>query len=178
MRYLFLLPFFVLFSSFSSQPPVTETNKPAAGNDSAFSGKMEWDVTLRDTAGKEVSLSNFYGNFMVVDLWASWCKPCMTEMDYTRELQTSFKENNKLVWVFISFDNSEIAWKQHVRKNKLPGIHLWGTPLKEKIKADLDVRGIPRYVWIDSEGNLLLKDAPRPSDNGTERQLKYYVNKL
>jgi cytochrome oxidase Cu insertion factor (SCO1/SenC/PrrC family) len=174
MRFLLLLPFLFMLSSFTAgdrndAPPVK----------SEMLSRDKWNFNLKDTAGNVVSLSDFKGKFVVVDLWTSSCKPCLAEADYTKELQGKLaNDTGKIAWVFISFDPNEKLWKQTVKKQGVPGIHLFGTPVKENIKSDLNVNGIPRYIWIDANGEITMKDAPRPSERGTYKQIGYYINKL
>lgn len=174
MRTLLLLPFFYMLSAFT----IADRNDSSPIKSEMLS-RDKWNFSLKDTAGNIITLSDLKGKFVVVDLWTSSCKPCLAEAPYTKELQGKFiNDSGKIAWVFISFDPNERLWKQTVKKQGVPGIHLFGTPVKEEIKKGLDVEGIPRYIWIDANGEIAMKDAPRPSERGTFKQIGQYVKNL
>lgn len=131
------------------------------------------DFTLLDTGGKTVTLADFKGKFVVLDMWASFCKPCLIETRPTHELQEKYKDKN-MVWVYISFDKNRRDWLNAIERNNLKGIHLIAGSSSEKLKRDFNIEGIPFYVWIDEEGNIVEENAPRPSENAM-RRLKFYL---
>jgi cytochrome oxidase Cu insertion factor (SCO1/SenC/PrrC family) len=174
MRFLLLLPFFCLLAAFT-----VGENNGASPVKSEMLSRDKWNFSLKDTAGNIVTLSDLRGKFVVVDLWTSSCKPCLEEAPYTKELQGKFSnDTGKIAWVFISFDPNEKLWKTTVKKQGVAGIHLYGTPVKEDIKRGLDVEGIPRYIWIDADGEIVMKDAPRPSERSTFKQIGQFIKNL
>src|ERR1039458_1509786 len=75
------------------------------------------DFKLKDIKGRLVSLSDFKGKFVVIDFWASWCIPCREEMPATQKLASDLGDRSELVFLYISFDEDEQAWKNAVKKN-------------------------------------------------------------
>lgn len=128
-------------------------------------GQPAPDITLNDINGKKTSLSDFRGNLVYVDFWATWCAPCMKEMDFAVDLQKKYSDSG-VVFLYVSFDNDLKKVKDVVKKKKIGGVHLWA---KAGINADFaktyKIKTIPRYLLIDRDGRLITADAPPPSAN-------------
>jgi Redoxin. len=106
------------------------------------------------------------GRKAFIDVWAPWCSPCVQE--FKLHAQTSFAlQMLGYTPVFISLntnDEMKSMWKQRIIDDRLTGYHISAS--KELIKELQDLVGnsIPRYVVIGSAGDILSKDAPRPSN--------------
>ena len=61
---------------------------------------------FKDMDGKEVSLEQFKGKYVVIDVWASWCQPCKQEFPNLKKLEEKYKDKN-VVFVSISSDAQE-----------------------------------------------------------------------
>lgn len=113
------------------------------------------DFTLTDINGKTVKLSDTRGKVILLDFWASWCKPCRQNNQTLVEAYNKFSES-VLEIVSVSLDKDEAEWKKAVEEDKLPGILLND---KEGTVADLYcVQAIPCCYLIDSEGKITSKD--------------------
>lgn len=119
---------------------------------------------LPDTKGKPVRLSGFKGKVVYLDVWASWCGPCLKEMPYMELLKEKFR-NKDVEIVSISIDTKVDAWLAKVAAMKLTGIQLIDSSGSEnsKIAKDYKIRGVPHYVLIDKQGRIASAFAPRPS---------------
>lgn len=118
------------------------------------------DVVLRDTTGKVVDFSEFKGKYVYIDMWASWCVPCIKEVPHLQQLEKEIKNPN-VVFVSISIDKKEGDW---IKKMQELGLH--GYQLLDKENAlyqALNPKGVPFFVIYDKEGRLFMHDAPRPS---------------
>ena len=62
---------------------------PQAQQQIALIGREIPDFCYRDSTGKEVKFSSFRGNYVYVDMWATWCRPCCEEIPYMGELEIS-----------------------------------------------------------------------------------------
>ncbi|MEM9673233.1 MAG: TlpA disulfide reductase family protein [Bacteroidota bacterium] len=114
--------------------------------------------------------SEFKGNVVYVDIWATWCKPCIEEFVHYPEVEGLVK-NQPIKLLFLSIDRSkhEKKWRKRIEKYQLEGYHLIANRALQK---DLwqhihqqDTRvPIPRYLIIDQQGKIMDKDAPKPSE--------------
>ena len=153
--------------------------KPAINSQKEISFKRRdgdvVDFKLKDLNGKMVSLSDFRGKFVVIDFWASWCIPCRAEMPAEEKMINSFSGNDKVVFLFISFDQEESKWKNAAKKYEDDGPQLIAGDKNEVLKAMFNMDEIPHFSWINSKGVIVKKDAPRPSEFGAKATLKAYL---
>jgi thiol-disulfide isomerase/thioredoxin len=123
------------------------------------------DFTLKDINGKEVSLHSFKGKVVYMDIWASWCAPCLGEMNKAKSVKQHFQGNENIVFLYVSIDQDEDRWKEMVRKKDIKGVHLISKNGDEDgIKQKYQVYQIPRFVLIDKNGNIVDGEAKMPSD--------------
>lgn len=118
------------------------------------------DFTAVDLNGKPVKLSSLKGKTIYVDLWATWCGPCMHEMPYFEKLKLQFKDNPDVAFVSLSLDDTEDVWKKSVESRKADG-HQWLIN-RGKLKA-YNIVGIPRILLINKDFKMADMDAPAPS---------------
>ncbi|MEM9824928.1 MAG: TlpA disulfide reductase family protein, partial [Bacteroidota bacterium] len=128
-----------------------------------------------DIEGTDMSLASFKGRYVYIDMWATWCGPCMRDLPHLEELQEKYKNDSNVAFVSISIDNDKDAWRKMVTEKQMKGFQLIADQAwQSQICADYGVNGIPRFVLIDREGNLINKNAPRPSSD----ELKAILNNL
>ena len=119
-----------------------------------------------DINGQNVSLDDLKGKYVYVDVWATWCGPCKREIPYLRELNQEY-EGKDLAIVSLSIDKMENRdkWLKMVKEEHLKGIQILADKDWESdFVTGYYIKGIPRFILIDKEGNILDADAPRPSD--------------
>lgn len=126
-------------------------------------GQSAPEFALIDINDEEKSLSDFKGQYVLLDFWNSRCGRCRKELPYFMELQSDY-ENENIAFVTISNDPDPSAWKTYVKKNKNVGSSLWTEKFwdSETFKA-YQVRGTPTYVLVDKEGKIIDPVAPKPS---------------
>lgn len=132
-----------------------------------FVGKPAPSFSMQDVNGKTVSLSDLKGKPIYIDIWATWCGPCKAELPALKALEEEYTAKG-ITFVSISVDeaNKKEEWKQFVKDKELKGYQLTtGEGWKNQFVQALEVQGIPRFVLIDANGNIINPDAPRPSSN-------------
>ena len=124
------------------------------------------DFTYPDLAGKKVSLSDFKGKVVLIDVWATWCGPCKGEIPSLKEMEKEMHDKD-IVFMSVSVDEAkdEQKWKDFVKKEDLRGVQLFASGWSEIAKY-YEIKGIPRFIVVDKKGNIVSADGPRPS--GTE----------
>ncbi|EAY26493.1 TlpA family protein disulfide reductase [Microscilla marina] len=123
------------------------------------------EVVFIDAKGKKFDevLKQFKGKVVYIDFWATWCGPCRGQMPYSRKLHEEFKGKD-VVFLYISFDRGEKAWRKGIEKMKIQGHH-WKPDQKQigEINKRFKVQYIPRYMLVGKDGKLLADDFYRPS---------------
>lgn len=107
------------------------------------------------------------GKAIFMDRWATWCAPCLEEFEYLDGL-LDFLEAHDIAMLFLNSDSGleEEFWFEFIQEHKLQGYH---ARLSRDLMKDLTDRGafiplIPQYLIIGSEGQVIEKNALRPSD--------------
>lgn len=117
------------------------------------------------------------GKLIYMDIWATWCGPCIKEFKYSKELPTQLKDMEDLKFVYASIDIDEDKWTNFIRtKNPPLGTHINLNKEETSILfQELNLNGVPRYIIINREGIIVDEDAPAPSNPKLrEVLLKHY----
>jgi thiol-disulfide isomerase/thioredoxin len=90
------------------------------------------DFTLLDSSNNVYHLSDFTDKLLVLDLWATWCGPCIREFPYMKKLQQEFSGRTDITFVTVSTDYNRITWiEKGLRKLSPPGLALWAGRRKQ-----------------------------------------------
>ena len=126
-------------------------------------GKDFPPFTAEDLNGKPVSYESLKDKLLYIDVWATWCKPCIKEIPSMKALQEAYK-GKPVTFVSISVDQDKEAWKAAVQREKLSGIQLYtNLSMNRDFIDNYDLSGIPRFMLVKN-GKIISISAPRPSD--------------
>ena len=134
-------------------------------NEKLASIKSIHDLVSSDTSGNSITFKRFKGNYILIDFWASWCKPCIADIPHLKKILEEYK-NDSIQFISVSLDTDGNKWKKAILDNKLNWLQvseLTGfhglVPTYCKI-----IVGVPQYVLVDKNGVIINPDTPRPDD--------------
>jgi thiol-disulfide isomerase/thioredoxin len=136
-------------------------------------GQKGLEFTYKDINDKPVSFSDFKGKYVYIDLWATWCGPCKTEIPHMKKIEEDYHGKN-IVFISLSLDAPKDIqkWKDYVTKEQLKGIQIMAdNAFKSDVAKNYDVNAIPRFLLFDTKGNIINSDALRPSNPELRVQL-------
>ncbi|WP_224484351.1 TlpA family protein disulfide reductase [Robertkochia aurantiaca] len=122
-------------------------------------------VAYENHAGGTTSLDDLKGKYVYIDVWATWCGPCLREIPSLKELEADYHDK-PIQFVSVSIDTEDAyeKWKTMVKERELGGIQLLADNAWEsEWVEDYLIKGIPRFILIDPQGNIVNYNAPRPS---------------
>lgn len=132
-------------------------------------------IMLKGISGETITLSRLLRSgkrTTVIDFWASWCSPCISQIPYWQQKRKKYE--NRLGFLSISMDDSEKAWKKKMVQMKLNhdrNQYLLLNARKSGLTKQLLIKSIPRYVAIDKDGTIVNSDIHRPESSDFERDI-------
>ncbi|MCD0488610.1 TlpA family protein disulfide reductase [Pedobacter sp. MC2016-14] len=130
------------------------------------------EFELPDADGKLVRLSDFKGKVVAIDVWATWCIPCMQSLPKFLALREKYKDNKNISFISISIDDAAAKnkWLAFLKAKNMQGIDLHaGAGRTSGFEKDYVVTGIPRYILIDKNGKIIASHAVAASEPEYEK---------
>ncbi len=159
-----------LYYTYVTSPSLNAIFKQACAKwDKAAVGRPSPDFKGEDINGKQMSLRDFRGKYVYIDMWATWCGPCQKELPYLEKLEKKFRGRN-ITFVGLSIDADKAKWEARVKSGELCGTQLY-IGRGSKFQADYRISGIPRFILLDPNGRIVNPDMTRPSSEDTEKIL-------
>lgn len=112
---------------------------------------------MPDVNGRTISLASLRGKYVLVDFWASWCKPCRMENPNVVAAYQQFKDKNFTV-LGVSLDKNKEAWLNAIKEDGLAWTHV--SDLKQwqsSVVPLYQIEGIPFNVLLDPQGKVIAK---------------------
>jgi thiol-disulfide isomerase/thioredoxin len=160
-----LEPAIAEFAAAKVEEKAAEVNIETVGSGSEYIG----------LDGKKFTVADLKGKVVYLDVWASWCGPCRQQFPFAKTLKEQFskKELKDIVFLYISIDNTDEAWRKAIDQLGIEGMHGfspggWSAP----ITKEYGISSIPRYILIDRSGRVADANAPRPSDPSLPERLR------
>ncbi|MBO5456394.1 MAG: AhpC/TSA family protein [Muribaculaceae bacterium] len=110
------------------------------------------NFTLKNLEGKDVSLSDFKGKWVILDFWGSWCPWCIKGFPKLKETYAQLKPNLEIIG--IDCRDKEDVWRKAVAKYELPWVNLYN-PESSTILNDYLVQAFPTKAIINPEGKIV-----------------------
>lgn len=145
---------------------VKEATKKYEKVQNLVAGKDSPTFDYENHKGGTTSLADLKGKYVYIDVWATWCGPCIGEIPSLQKVEEQYHDKN-IAFVSISIDqkNAYDTWKKMVVEKELGGIQLMAdNAWQSKFVTDYAIEGIPRFILIGPDGKIVNADAPRPSN--------------
>jgi thiol-disulfide isomerase/thioredoxin len=131
-----------------------------------ITGKESPKFDYENHKGGKTKLDDLNGKYVYIDVWATWCGPCIAEIPSLKKVEADY-HNKNIEFVSVSIDTPKAyeTWKKMVTDKNLGGIQLIADDARAEssfINA-YSIETIPRFILIDPNGKIVNADAPRPS---------------
>lgn len=142
-------------------------------------GKPAPEISGFTIDGKSKSLRDFRGKLIYVDVWATWCGPCIDEISASKQLQQVFFREANIEFLNVSIDRDVSAWKAFLtNEREWKGTHIHLEPEDgQRLMDAYKLPGIPGYFLIDQSGNILTVRALRPSDENLQKEIRQILSR-
>ena len=132
-------------------------------------------VDYENITGEKTSLADLKGKYVYIDVWATWCGPCKAEIPSLKKVEKQYHGKN-IAFVSMSIDDDRSHggswekanedWKKMVNEKELGGIQIFAPKgWESEFVQNYKINGIPRFILVDPEGNIVSASAPRPSSS-------------
>jgi peroxiredoxin len=137
-------------------------------------GMQAFEISLPSLNGDTINLSSLKGKVVLLDFWASWCKPCRSANKKLSNLYPKFKDKGFEIFA-VSMDKEKTDWKNAVKQDKASWIQvLNGSGFESKLAEQWELFAIPTSFLIDKDGKLVAMDL---EEKELEKAIKLLIDK-
>ena len=122
-------------------------------------GNMAPEINLKNLDGEYISLSSLQGDYVLIDFWASWCRPCRMESPNLVRAYETYKDNGFKIYS-VSIDTDEDRWESAIQQDNLS----WPDHVSDlegwysEAAQTYEVNGIPASFLVNPEGEIIATD--------------------
>lgn len=128
-----------------------------------FVGDMAPEIELPDTDGNMFKLSSLRGQYVLLDFWAAWCRPCRMENPNVVAAYQKYK-NKGFTVLGVSLDRDKNAWLTAIQQDNLTWTHISDLQFWQSAAArTYNVSSIPKSFLLDKEGRIIAMDLRGPA---------------
>lgn len=121
-------------------------------------GSMAPDIYLPTPNGDSMKLSDLRGKVVLIDFWASWCRPCLAEFPNVKRVYSRFSDKGFEI-LGVSLDREESAWKNSIISQGLIWKHVSDLKYWSSAPAKMyKISSIPSTILIDKDGKIIAKN--------------------
>ena len=175
----------ILSACSSTSDKKEETNKQTATSSTSENKAIQaFDFTAMDKDGKTVKLSDFKGKKVYINMWASWCGPCMREIPELEKTYQKLKNNKDIVFLSMTSPNDSEFKNQSpqdkgkdviLNKSKELGVtYPVLFDVNDRFIINYAIRSFPTHIFINSDGTI----GNRIAGGVTEELLTKEIEKL
>lgn len=173
----------ILSACSSSTEKKEETNKQTSTTSSSETRPTQaFDFTAMDKDGKTVKLSDFKGKKVYINMWASWCGPCMREIPELEKVYQKYKNNKDFVFLSITSPN-DAEFKNQSPQDKSKDVILKKAKelgatypvlfdVNDRFIINYAIRSFPTHILINSDGTFETRIAGSVNEETLTKELE------
>ena len=132
--------------------------KDAEENEKLLIGAKAPEFAQTDTNGVAVSLTSLQGKYVLIDFWASWCKPCRAQNPSLLRLYQKYNDKGFTI-LGVSLDSKKDAWLKAIHSDKLEwrqvsDLNMWNNTVAKQYK----ITSVPQNYLLDTRGVIIGKN--------------------
>ncbi len=110
-------------------------------------------------------VERYKGKVIYIDVWATWCEPCMLEMKYAKDLHKMYENIDDITFVNLCFASKANSWVETIQHNSIGGENYFvaSDDAAKMMLSAFKLQGYPSYILIDKDGKFVTTSAYRPS---------------
>lgn len=129
---------------------------------------------LYDVNNRLVTLESLKGKLIYIDIWGTWCFPCVQEIPALKKIEKEFRASD-IHFVSISVKDKKENLIRYINENNLAGIQLFAPKLDIPFFEFYQLKTVPRFILIDKEGKIIDANAYKPSNPKLNELIRKYL---